>query len=275
MQKACEIQKSTMAAIIGLDDKTTEDICKEVADNGKVVVAANYNCPGQIVISGSMEGIEEACAKLKDAGAKRALPLSVSGAFHSPLMQPAKEELEAARPLVEQVQTLTEQLEQMRNELNEALAQNGQLSHKLAQCEEKSQSARAEMMAAEERLVTREQELTQRNERLAALEARITQYEAVLGRCDGMKEHMDSIVRPFTESASRRAEDTLDNTYALITALLAQLGELQGGIEEQKRALRQEKAESDARLSTVLNNWFSKAKELADTTVDRATHFFR
>lgn len=96
MQKACEIQKSTMAAIIGLDDKTTEDICKEVADNGKIVVAANYNCPGQIVISGSMEGVEEACAKLKDAGAKRALPLSVSGAFHSPLMQPAKEELEAA-----------------------------------------------------------------------------------------------------------------------------------------------------------------------------------
>jgi [acyl-carrier-protein] S-malonyltransferase len=85
-----------MAAIIGLDDKTIEDICKEVADNGKIVVAANYNCPGQIVISGSMEGVEEACAKLKDAGAKRALPLSVSGAFHSPLMQPAKEELEAA-----------------------------------------------------------------------------------------------------------------------------------------------------------------------------------
>ena len=96
MQKACEIQQSTMAAIIGLDDKTIEDICKEVSDNGKTVVAANYNCPGQIVISGSMEGIEEACTKLKDAGAKRALPLSVSGAFHSPLMQPAKEELEAA-----------------------------------------------------------------------------------------------------------------------------------------------------------------------------------
>ena len=190
-------------------------------------------------------------------------------------LEAAEEELEAARPLVEQVQTLTEQLEQMRNELDEALAQNGQLSHKLAQCEEKSQSARAEMMAAEERLITREQELTQRNERLAALEARITQYEAVLGRCDGMKEHMDSIVRPFTESASRRAEDTLDNTDTLICALLAQLGELQNGIEEQKRALRQEKAESDARLSTVLNNWFSKAKELADTTVDRATHIFR
>ena len=96
MQKACEIQQSTMAAIIGLDDKTLEDICNEVSDNGKTVVAANYNCPGQIVISGSMEGIEEACTKLKDAGAKRALPLSVSGAFHSPLMQPAKEELEAA-----------------------------------------------------------------------------------------------------------------------------------------------------------------------------------
>ena len=96
MQKACEIQQSTMAAIIGLDDKTIEDICKEVSDNGKTVVAANYNCPGQIVISGSMEGIEEACTKLKDSGAKRALPLSVSGAFHSQLLQPAKEELEAA-----------------------------------------------------------------------------------------------------------------------------------------------------------------------------------
>ena len=96
MQKACEMQQSTMAAILGLDDKTIEDVCKEVNDSGKTVVAANYNCPGQIVISGSMEGIEEACSRLKAAGAKRALPLSVSGAFHSPLMQPAKEELEAA-----------------------------------------------------------------------------------------------------------------------------------------------------------------------------------
>ncbi len=96
MQKACEMQQSTMAAILGLDEKTVEDICKEISDNGKIVVAANYNCPGQIVISGSMEGIEEACNRLKEAGAKRALPLSVSGAFHSPLMQPAKEELEAA-----------------------------------------------------------------------------------------------------------------------------------------------------------------------------------
>lgn len=96
MQKACEMQKSTMAAIIGLDEQTVEDVCKQINDNGKTVVAANYNCPGQIVISGSIEGIEEACVKLTEAGAKRALPLSVSGAFHSPLMQPAKEELEAA-----------------------------------------------------------------------------------------------------------------------------------------------------------------------------------
>ena len=96
MQKACEKQQSTMAAILGLDDNTVEDICKQINDKGKIVVAANYNCPGQIVISGSMEGIEEACTKLKEAGAKRALPLNVSGAFHSPLMQPAKEELEQA-----------------------------------------------------------------------------------------------------------------------------------------------------------------------------------
>lgn len=96
MQKACEMQHSTMAAVLGLDDNVVENICKEVNDSGKPVVAANYNSPGQIVISGSVEGIEEACAKLKDAGAKRTLPLSVSGAFHSPLMQPAKEELEAA-----------------------------------------------------------------------------------------------------------------------------------------------------------------------------------
>ena len=96
MQKACEMQHSTMAAVLGLEDHVVENICKEVNDGGKVVVAANYNSPGQIVISGSVEGIEEACAKLKEAGAKRTLPLSVSGAFHSPLMQPAKDELEAA-----------------------------------------------------------------------------------------------------------------------------------------------------------------------------------
>ena len=96
MQKACEMQHSTMAAVLGLDDNVVENICKEVNDSGKPVVAANYNSPGQIVISGSVEGIEEACVKLKEAGAKRTLPLSVSGAFHSPLMQPAKDELEAA-----------------------------------------------------------------------------------------------------------------------------------------------------------------------------------
>ncbi len=96
MQKACEMQKSTMAAIIGLADEVVEKVCEEVNAGGDIVVAANYNCPGQIVISGSIEGIEKACNKLKAAGAKRALPLSVSGAFHSPLMQPAKEELQAA-----------------------------------------------------------------------------------------------------------------------------------------------------------------------------------
>ena len=96
MQKACEAQPSTMAAIIGLDDTVIEDICAEITAGGNIVVAANYNCPGQVVISGSIEGIKLACEKLTEAGAKRALPLSVSGAFHSPLMSPAKEELEAA-----------------------------------------------------------------------------------------------------------------------------------------------------------------------------------
>ena len=96
MQKACEMQQSTMAAVLGLDDKCVEDICKEINDNGEIVVAANYNCPGQVVISGSIEGVNKACEKLKEAGAKRALPLNVSGAFHSPIMQPAKDELEAA-----------------------------------------------------------------------------------------------------------------------------------------------------------------------------------
>ena len=96
MQKACEMQESTMAAILGLDDKSVEEICEGINAKGNIVVAANYNCPGQIVISGSIEGVGEACEALKAAGAKRALPLSVSGAFHSPIMQPAKEELEAA-----------------------------------------------------------------------------------------------------------------------------------------------------------------------------------
>lgn len=96
MQKACEMQQSTMAAIIALPDETVESICAEISSAGNIVVAANYNCPGQVVISGSMEGVRLACEALKAAGAKRALPLSVGGAFHSPLMQPAKEELEAA-----------------------------------------------------------------------------------------------------------------------------------------------------------------------------------
>ncbi len=94
MQKACEKNPSTMAAILGLDDKIVEEICASI--NEEIVVAANYNCPGQLVISGSMKGIEIACEKMKAAGAKRALPLPVGGAFHSPLMEPAREELATA-----------------------------------------------------------------------------------------------------------------------------------------------------------------------------------
>ena len=96
MQKACEAAPSTMAAIVGLPDDKIEEICAEVRKEGSVVVPANYNCPGQLVISGNVEAINEACEKLKAAGAKRALPLKVGGAFHSPLMQPAKDELQAA-----------------------------------------------------------------------------------------------------------------------------------------------------------------------------------
>ncbi len=96
MQKACEANPGTMAAIIGVDDEKVEEICAEVSKDGKLVIPANYNCPGQLVISGDIEAINEACEKLKEAGAKRALPLKVGGAFHSPLMQPAKDELQAA-----------------------------------------------------------------------------------------------------------------------------------------------------------------------------------
>ncbi|GEP92599.1 [acyl-carrier-protein] S-malonyltransferase [Chitinophaga terrae (ex Kim and Jung 2007)] len=97
MQKACEVQPSTMAAILALDDAKVEEICAAVtAETGEVVVAANYNCPGQLVISGSIKGVELACERMKAAGAKRALILPVGGAFHSPLMAPAKEELQAA-----------------------------------------------------------------------------------------------------------------------------------------------------------------------------------
>ena len=97
MQKACEKQPSTMAAIIGLADEKVEEICAEVSKMGKgVCVAANYNNPGQLVISGDIEAINEACEQLKAAGAKRALILKVGGAFHSPLMQPAKDELQTA-----------------------------------------------------------------------------------------------------------------------------------------------------------------------------------
>ncbi|POY39217.1 [acyl-carrier-protein] S-malonyltransferase [Solitalea longa] len=93
MQKACELQPSTMAAILGLEDQVVEDVCASIDE---VVVAANYNCPGQLVISGSIDGVNKACEKLKEAGAKRALVLNVGGAFHSPLMEPARVELEAA-----------------------------------------------------------------------------------------------------------------------------------------------------------------------------------
>ena len=96
MQKACEINSGTMAAIIGLSDEKVEEICASVSSEGDIVVAANYNCPGQLVISGNVNAVNVACEKLKEAGAKRALPLKVSGAFHSPLMQPAKDELQAA-----------------------------------------------------------------------------------------------------------------------------------------------------------------------------------
>jgi len=94
MQKACEINPSTMAAVLALEDSKVEEICASIKD--EIVVAANYNCPGQIVISGSIKGIEQACILMKEAGAKRALVLPVGGAFHSPLMEPAKEELAAA-----------------------------------------------------------------------------------------------------------------------------------------------------------------------------------
>lgn len=94
MQRACELTPSTMAAVLGLDDEKIEQICASV--EGEVVVAANFNCPGQVVISGSHEGVRLAGEKLKEAGAKRVLPLPVGGAFHSPLMEPAREELAAA-----------------------------------------------------------------------------------------------------------------------------------------------------------------------------------
>ena len=96
MQKACDAAPSTMAAIIGLADEKVVEVCQAVSTDDSVVVAANFNCPGQIVISGNVEAVKFACEKMKEAGAKRALPLNVGGAFHSPLMQPAKEELQKA-----------------------------------------------------------------------------------------------------------------------------------------------------------------------------------
>ena len=97
MQKACEATPSTMAAVLGLADEKVESLCEEVQkESGEIVVATNFNCPGQVVISGTIKGIEIACERMKAAGAKRALVLPVGGAFHSPLMSPAKEELKAA-----------------------------------------------------------------------------------------------------------------------------------------------------------------------------------
>ncbi|MBO4665953.1 MAG: ACP S-malonyltransferase [Paludibacteraceae bacterium] len=94
MQKACELQESTMAAVLGMEDAKVEEICQQIS--GEIVVAANFNCPGQVVISGTKAGIAQACEALKAAGAKRAIGLPVGGAFHSPLMQPAAEELQEA-----------------------------------------------------------------------------------------------------------------------------------------------------------------------------------
>jgi [acyl-carrier-protein] S-malonyltransferase len=94
MQRACEAQPSTMGAVLGLEDARVEEICAGISND--IVVAANYNCPGQLVISGTVSGVEEACRQLKEAGAKRAMLLQVGGAFHSPLMEPAREELAAA-----------------------------------------------------------------------------------------------------------------------------------------------------------------------------------
>ncbi|RME13625.1 MAG: [acyl-carrier-protein] S-malonyltransferase [Bacteroidetes bacterium] len=97
MQKACELNPSTMAAVLGMEDGKVEEICNQLQqETGEIIVPANYNCPGQLVISGSLKGIAMACEKLKAAGAKRALVLQVGGAFHSPLMEPAKQELEKA-----------------------------------------------------------------------------------------------------------------------------------------------------------------------------------
>jgi len=97
MQQACELNPSTMAAVLGLADEKVEEVCNHVQqETGEIVVPANYNCPGQLVISGSIKGIEVACEKMKEAGAKRAMVLPVGGAFHSPLMEPAREKLQAA-----------------------------------------------------------------------------------------------------------------------------------------------------------------------------------
>jgi [acyl-carrier-protein] S-malonyltransferase len=97
MQQACELQPSTMAAVLGLADDKVEEICRQVAsETGEIVVPANYNCPGQLVISGTVKGVEVACEQLKQAGAKRAMVLPVGGAFHSPLMEPARKELQKA-----------------------------------------------------------------------------------------------------------------------------------------------------------------------------------
>ncbi|MDR0810674.1 MAG: ACP S-malonyltransferase [Paludibacter sp.] len=94
MQKACEAEPSTMAAVLGLPDETVEEVCETIKDT--VIITANYNCPGQVVISGTIEGVDRACELLKEKGAKRVIKLAVGGAFHSPLMQPAADELQAA-----------------------------------------------------------------------------------------------------------------------------------------------------------------------------------
>lgn len=131
MQKACELTPSTMAAVLGLDDAKVEEICASVqAESGEVVVPANYNCPGQLVISGSIKGIELACEQLKAAGAKRALVLPVGGAFHSPLMEPARQELKSA---IDQMKFQTPICAVYQNVAAKAVIDKDEIKHNLIQ----------------------------------------------------------------------------------------------------------------------------------------------
>lgn len=186
-----------------------------------------------------------------------------------------REKAEVAVSKVEAAETKANELQAVHDSLTAEIDALKEELEQLRPLAEQMEQLREEIKAANERVAVREAELAERAARIATLESTVARYEAVLGRCDNMKEHVDGIIRPFAEKASRRAEDTLDKTHALVAALLSQLGELQGGIEEQKRVLHQEKADNDARLSATLNNWFAKVKELAENTASHATHFFR